>query len=56
VILPLLTGVSCGGFFLYGSPIIYTQELEHTKDFYRVDNLYGGLNASKVYHNNSVIM
>lgn len=28
LILPLITGVSCAGFFLYGSPIIYTQDLD----------------------------
>lgn len=27
VILPLLSAVSCGGFYLYGTPLIYTQDM-----------------------------
>ena len=27
VILPLLVGVRCFGFYLYGTPLIYTQEI-----------------------------
>ena len=27
VILPFLAGVKCNGFYLYGSPLIYTQEV-----------------------------
>jgi hypothetical protein len=27
MILPLLAGVQCAGFFLYGTPLIYTQEV-----------------------------
>lgn len=42
--MPLITGVSCGGFFLYGTPIIYTQDLDSTKEFYKEH----GLNGSKV--------
>jgi hypothetical protein len=28
VILPFLVGVKCYGFYLYGTPLIYTQELD----------------------------
>lgn len=49
-ILPLLSAVSCGGFFLFGSPIIYMQELEQTREFYRET-----MNVSKMAHNNSII-
>lgn len=28
MILPLLAGVQCAGLFLYGTPIIYTQEIQ----------------------------
>lgn len=33
MILPLLTGVQCAGFFLYGTPVIYTQEVASEKRF-----------------------
>ena len=42
VILPLLSGISCGGFYLFASPVIYTQDLDQTKEFYKE------LNASKI--------
>ena len=44
VILPLLSGISCGGFFIYGTPIIYTQELDQNKSFFRDSTV----NASKI--------
>jgi hypothetical protein len=28
LILPLITGFECGGFFIFGSPIIYIQGLD----------------------------
>lgn len=31
MILPLLAGVQCAGLFLYGTPIIYTQEVQEKK-------------------------
>jgi len=34
VLLPLLSGISCGGFLIYASPVIYTQELDQARDFY----------------------
>ncbi len=27
IIIPLITTVKCGGFLLYGTPLIYTQEM-----------------------------
>jgi hypothetical protein len=53
VILPLIAGVSCGGFFLYGTPSIYTQELDQAKEFFGRDR-----DGSKVFinqHNNSIV-
>lgn len=51
MILPLISGVSCGGFFLYASPSIYTQELDQAKELYKESlaaSKVGGLQNSVV--------
>ena len=30
----MLSGISCGGFFIFATPIVYTQDLDQAKDFY----------------------
>lgn len=38
VILPFLVGIKCCGFYLYGTPLIYTQEMKgERKDSWRVN-------------------
>jgi hypothetical protein len=39
--LPLLSGVTCGGFYLYGCPVIYTQELDPSKEYFNASKGLG---------------
>jgi hypothetical protein len=50
IILPLLVGVQCAGFLLYGTPLIYTQEIVQDRAgsmaMNRQDLIQGGNNTS----------
>ena len=42
MILPLLVGVKCNGFYLYGTPQIYTQEVKGDRGSIRVSDAANG--------------
>ena len=58
VILPLLVGVKCCGFYLYGTPLIYTQEMKgESRESFRAstvgDHQLAGFGSSAVVNMDS---